>query len=97
VNRPGDQFFSSATLTSDQNSGIAWSHSDHLRGYAADSFGRTDDVLEHGRRQNLVAKVERLIVDPSDASRAGVVRSVICKIVEHPIRPGARTQATKSI
>ena len=36
VNRACDQLLSCATLTGDQNSGIARSHSHNLRGHAAD-------------------------------------------------------------
>src|SRR5579864_869790 len=66
VNRPSDQLLPGATLTGDQNSGIARSNFHHLRGHAADRLGRTDDLLEHGRRQNLVAKVERFLAQLPD-------------------------------
>jgi hypothetical protein len=62
VNRARDQLLSCATLTGDQNSGIARRNPPDLRGHAADRLGSTDDLLEHGRRQNLVAKVERFLV-----------------------------------
>src|SRR5271154_5159218 len=80
VNRASDQLLSCATLTGDQNSGIAGSNSHHLRGHAADRPGRPDDLLEHGGRQNLVAKVERLIVQLSVDFRVRPGRSIICEI-----------------
>src|SRR5580700_3308779 len=97
VNRASDQLLSCATLTGDQNCGIARGNSHHLRGHAADRLGSTDDLLEDGRRQNLVAKVERFLVHLSVDSRARPARSVICEMVGHAIRYGARTQRSKSI
>src|SRR5271163_5300837 len=77
VNRASDQLLSCATLTGDQNRGIARSNSHHLSGHAADRVGRTDDLLEHGRRQNLVAKVERFLVQLPVDSRAWQAHSII--------------------
>ena len=92
VNRANDQLFSRATLTGDQNSGIARSNSHHLRGHAADRLGRTDDLLEHGRRQNLVAKIERFLVqlsvDSSKPSHAVLIASSLSP-VSAPIRAHA--------
>src|SRR5580693_8531101 len=97
VNRASDQLLSRATLTGDQNGGIARSNSHHLRGHAANRAGRTDDLLEHGRRQNLVAKVERFLVQLSVDSRARPARSIICEMAGQAIRCSARTQGSKSI
>src|SRR5580658_4953358 len=96
VNRASDQLLSGATLAGDQNSGIARSNSHHLRGHAADRLGRTDDLLEHGRRQNLVAKVERFLVQLFVDSRPRPARN-ICEMGRYAIRHGARTQGSKSI
>src|SRR5271169_1048029 len=97
VNRASDQLFSRATLTGDQNSGIARSNSHHLRGHAADRLRRADDLLEHGRRQNLVAKVERFLVQLSVDSRARPAPCIIYEMVGYAIRYGARTQGSKGI
>src|ERR1700736_2833031 len=83
VNRASDQLLSRTTLTGDQNSGIARSNSHHLRGHAADRLGRTADLLEHGRRQNLVAKVERFFVHISVDSHTRPACSIICVMVGH--------------
>ncbi len=73
MNRAGDQLLSGAALAGDQNGGIARSNFHHLRGHAADRAGRTDDFLEHGRRQNLVAKVERFLVQlPAEQARVRI-------------------------
>src|SRR5580700_496666 len=97
VNRASDQLLSCATLTGDQNSGIARSDSHHLRGDAADRVGRTDDLLEHGRRQNLVAKVERFFVRIPADSRARPVLGSILEMAGSAIPRVARTPGSNRV
>src|ERR1700722_7060881 len=77
VNRASDQLLAGATLTGDQNGGIAGSNSHHLCRHAADRVGRTYDLLEHGHGQNVIAKVERFLVQFSVDSCALPARRLI--------------------
>ena len=66
VNRASDQLLSGATLTRDQNRCIARRNSKDLRRHAADCLRGAYDLLEYGRRENVVVEeIERFFIETS--------------------------------
>ena len=66
MNRTGNQFLPRAAFARDQNGGIAGSNSHHLRSQAADRLRGADDLLEYGRREDVVVEeIERFFIEVS--------------------------------
>ncbi len=97
MDRAGNQLLAGAGFSIDQHRGVCWRHHLNFAQNTPEGLALTDDILEHGRRQNLVAKVQRFLVQFSVDSRAHPVRSTICEMVGYAIRYGPRTQGSKSI
>ena len=66
VNCASDQLLSRATLTRDQNRCAARRNSEDLRRHAADRLRGAYDLLEYGRRENVVVeKIEHFFIEAS--------------------------------